>query len=492
MAISQVSASASTTLDQGTDTVINSMTLTPGAGTYLAIFSCTVISNAAPVDADTLTISIYSNGSQVSNTERYYIEDNSFTSTQHMIAVAATMTVADSQAIDIRYRVSATGRPFTSTFRTLTLLPVSSGNITQITDGVDDTLASSTYTVVDNMTNTPASGDYLVLFSSTIQLDTDDDLAAFAFHLGGTIQQHTERTAYREQSYNQFGVPIFLAAVISANGSQAIDVRWQRQTGAGTMTCNNRMMILIKLSSGDWMQSTATTDDSNTNTSPPAIVTSMVATTPASDDWVAIFGSSDWQSLGGTLFSYQLFVGGSLDSASQRENFHEGSLDAADVPIALHGRVSPNGSQNVDTRWWGDDTASRTVRERTLILVREASGVTTQTKTVNITAVLQKTFTKTVNISAVLRKTVISNITIDAVITATAIDLEGYRWREDDGSEITASWFKPQDHVHSGAVSTNMRLRVIVNTTGGVPANAWQLEYRRQGTDPWFRVLKDE
>ena len=490
MAIQQVSASASTTLDQGSDTVINTMTITPGAGTYLALFSATMNSNSAPVDADTLFYTLYANGSPVSQSERRFIDDDSFPVTEHMIANAAVITVGSSQAIDVRYRINPTGRPFSATYRTLTLIPVSSSNVTQITDGADDTLASATYTVVDSMTTTPAAGDYLAIFSSSVEMDTDDDLAAFAFHVGGSIQQHTERTTLREQSYNQFGVPVLLAAMVSPNGSQAVDVRWQRQAGSGTLTCRQRMLTLIKMTSGDWMQATATSNDSNTNTSPAAI-TSMNLT-PAAADWVAIFGTSDYEVLGGTLFMYQLYVGGSANTASRRDNLHEGSLDDGDTILALHGLVSPNGSQVVDVRWWGDDTESRTVKERTLVLIKEASGTTTFTKTVTISAVLQKTVTKTVSISAVLLKSRSSQVTFDATLILLTVDLEGYRWRADNGSESTATWLELQDTLHSGSVAENTRLRTIINTTGDISPNAWQLEYRRQGTLQWFRVLKDE
>ena len=377
MAITQVSASASTNLDQATDTVINTMTATPGAGTYVAIYSMTVVSNAAPVDADVLFFSLYGAGSQVSGTERRYIEDDSFPSTEHMVAVAAVITVADGQAIDARARVSATGRPFSATFRCLTLLPVASGDVTQIVDTADDTLASATYTVLDSMTSTPPAGDYLLLFGTSIEMDTDADLAAVAVHVGGTILQHSERTAHREQSYNQYGTPTFIACKVSPNGSQAVDVRWQRQAGSGTLTARHRMLTLVKVASGDLLETSGTTDDTDVSTT-PVVVDNLTLTTPAADDWVAVFSASDHQVTGGTLFTYGIYVGASLVAASERDNFHEGSLDAADVWIATHSLVAPNGAQNVDVRWNGNDTGSRIIRERTLVLVREAAAAVTE------------------------------------------------------------------------------------------------------------------
>lgn len=374
MAISQATASASATLDQGSDTVIDSMTLTPGAGTYLVLFSATLISNAAPVDADAIFFSLYANASQVSGSEASYVEDNSFTTADHVIGLAAVVTVGDGQAIDVRYRISPTGRAWTTERRTLTLMPVQSGDVTTITDAVDDTLASATYTVIDSMTTTPAAGDYLVLFATRIDMDTDDDLAAVAIHVGASIVQHTERTALREQSYNQFGASLLLAAVVSVNGSQAVDVRWQRQAGAGTLTCKGRILTLVKIASGDWLQASGTADDTDATTA-LQVIDNLTLTTPAADDWIAIFGGTDTVPIGGPVITYGIYVGGSLAAATQRVNEHEGSLDAADVWIGVcHGLVQPNGSQDVDVRWQSTDTQTRAIHERTLILIREGGA----------------------------------------------------------------------------------------------------------------------
>lgn len=59
------------------------------------------------------------------------------------------------------------------------------------------------------------------------------------------------------------------------------------------------------------------------------------------------------------------------------------------------------------------------------------------------------------------------------------IEQEGFRWRNDDGDEDAATWKANQDTNMSGAVSTNTRLRVLVNTDGDFGAASYRLEYRK-------------
>jgi hypothetical protein len=60
---------------------------------------------------------------------------------------------------------------------------------------------------------------------------------------------------------------------------------------------------------------------------------------------------------------------------------------------------------------------------------------------------------------------------------------EGYRWRNDDNDEADATWRQSQDVDDSVNKSTNIRLRVLVNTTGDAASEQYQLEYKENG-DP--------
>lgn len=82
-----------------------------------------------------------------------------------------------------------------------------------------------------------------------------------------------------------------------------------------------------------------------------------------------------------------------------------------------------------------------------------------------------------------------STFTIGTVVlrppVASTQEQEGYRFRNDDGSETTATYKAAQDTPATIPVSTNFRLRVIVNTTGDAPATPYNLEYRKVGDAAW-------
>lgn len=71
-------------------------------------------------------------------------------------------------------------------------------------------------------------------------------------------------------------------------------------------------------------------------------------------------------------------------------------------------------------------------------------------------------------------------------------DQEGYRWRDDDGSESGASWLQNQDtnHQMDHGSTDNIRLRILTDYEGDPDAEAVQLEYKEAG-DPateWRKV----
>jgi len=63
------------------------------------------------------------------------------------------------------------------------------------------------------------------------------------------------------------------------------------------------------------------------------------------------------------------------------------------------------------------------------------------------------------------------------------LEQEGFRFRNDDGSETTATWRQAQDADDSVSPSTVVRLRVLVNGTNDPAAENFRIEYKRS-TDP--------
>lgn len=73
-------------------------------------------------------------------------------------------------------------------------------------------------------------------------------------------------------------------------------------------------------------------------------------------------------------------------------------------------------------------------------------------------------------------------------VVAATLEQEGFRFRNDDGSESAATWRQAQDTNDSIARSTNFRLRTLVNATNDPAAKAFQLEVRKAGSLDWRKV----
>ncbi len=91
----------------------------------------------------------------------------------------------------------------------------------------------------------------------------------------------------------------------------------------------------------------------------------------------------------------------------------------------------------------------------------------------------------------------LENITVDSsgAITYTSFEQEGYRFRNNDGNEISATWLITQDTNANIQIGIPFRLRFIINAGGsGNKAINYQIEYRKRlTTDPvWGEWKKIE
>ena len=66
---------------------------------------------------------------------------------------------------------------------------------------------------------------------------------------------------------------------------------------------------------------------------------------------------------------------------------------------------------------------------------------------------------------------------------AVSYEQEGFRFRNDNGSESAATWIAAQDTNISRGKTTNTRLRMLADATGDAPSEAATLQYRKVG-DP--------
>jgi hypothetical protein len=68
------------------------------------------------------------------------------------------------------------------------------------------------------------------------------------------------------------------------------------------------------------------------------------------------------------------------------------------------------------------------------------------------------------------------------------IEQEGFRFRNDDGSEAAATWRQAQDVDDSAAKDLCIRLRTLVNATGDPASSQYQLEQRLVGGSAWTKI----
>lgn len=72
---------------------------------------------------------------------------------------------------------------------------------------------------------------------------------------------------------------------------------------------------------------------------------------------------------------------------------------------------------------------------------------------------------------------------VRAISSSLSIEQEGFRFRNDDGSEAAATWRQTQDTNDTIATATRFRLRFLLNTSGDQPAKNFRIQVKKS-TDP--------
>jgi len=117
---SEATATGTITTTSASDTQMTSMTATPGAGTYLVLFSTSLSHSSA---SGATYVSIYANTSQVAASERRLtLADLKQIGQIVPLATQAVVTVAAAQVIEVKWRTSTSTA--TAYQRTLTLLKI--------------------------------------------------------------------------------------------------------------------------------------------------------------------------------------------------------------------------------------------------------------------------------------------------------------------------------------------------------------------------------
>ena len=116
---SEATATGTTTTTSATDVLMNAMTLTPGAGTYLAMFS----SSLSHSTTQSIHVSLYANSVRKDESERRLnVVDLKVQGSEFPVAIQSIVTVGAGQAIEVKWHT--TGATATAYQRTLTLIKI--------------------------------------------------------------------------------------------------------------------------------------------------------------------------------------------------------------------------------------------------------------------------------------------------------------------------------------------------------------------------------
>ena len=74
----------------------------------------------------------------------------------------------------------------------------------------------------------------------------------------------------------------------------------------------------------------------------------------------------------------------------------------------------------------------------------------------------------------------VTQVWVVVTYTPATIEQEGFRWRDDDDDEASASWLAAQDSNLTRTYDTNTRLRVLLDSTNSAGSGLFQLEFKEK------------
>lgn len=439
MTILIAAATANFTLDNtGTAALITGLTLTPAADDYF-LYATIEFATSAAAPAATDTFSVWVNNVEIPHSRRTYFGNTSIDNCSYTYALSCKVSPAGSQDVEIRHTRSSATEPCIATKRELTLFPMpAAGTDYEDSSTTNDTTTSSTYSTIVGMARTPVSGTYLAVFSTTLTMSgTGGIVGGVRITKDGTPYAHTTREIFWESSGEDLELMMLTMAEVTVNGSEEINVEFASLNNSNTLTAHDRTMNLIPVATGDIFESSDTVDDTDSTTT-DKLVDNMTITAPGVADYLVMFSMAiEWGTIAADQGRTTLSI--HRDAApwpdSERNCEVEDSLDLAYQVALCGGKVTiGGGTDDMEIFWQGSSTVLRTGQERTFIAMREL-GV--------------------------------------------AWEQEGYRFRNDDGSETTATWRKAQDVVDTVDKNENIRPRVLTDATGNPPTVTRTLQYKR-------------
>ena len=441
MAILRAAATGAFTLNNtGTAVLITGLTLTPASDDYF-LYATIEFETPSAAPAQTDTFSVWVGGSEIAHSLRTYFGNTSIDLASITYVLSCKVSPNGSQDVEIRHTRSSATAPCIASKRELTLFPIGAGTDYQQTSVSNDTTNSATFSTIVSMAVTPASGTYMVAFSSSATASAASADAGLRISIDGTPEAHTLREIFWESSGADQELSVGMFAIITVNGSEEVQVEFNSGNGTATITVHDRTMNLIPIASADAKQATGTADDTDSTTT-DKLLDDMTITDPGADDYLTMWSMSvAWGSLAADQGRVTMSVheGGAIVTDTDRDNEVEDSLDNAFWVAYTGGRVTVGGpTDDLEIFWQGASTVARTGRERTFVAIRELTADWEQ---------------------------------------------EGYRWRNDDDNEADATWRQLQDVVDVVDKEENIRLRTLLDATGNPATVTRTLQYKLD-TDP--------
>lgn len=230
------------------------LTLTPGAGTYVAFLTCCAQQVAATEAAVNNDVGIHVNDTLVSPSLRRFFMDSSSAIEAWSLFAAAVVTPSAGQTVKGRINTATgTANALGLRQRALILVRVNAAQVVEKTATGTTTRNVNTYATLDSMTETidgtgdPGPGDYDVIFSCNSggpASGTGNLYTFFGAHLNGSLVTNAVNTHYHEGSHDGIrNQAVGQSHFLAITSGQTYDIRWRTTDTAGQAETYERSLI---------------------------------------------------------------------------------------------------------------------------------------------------------------------------------------------------------------------------------------------------------
>ncbi len=244
---------------------------------------------------------------------------------------------------------------------------------------------TTAYSTVSGLTLTPAAGTYLVMLTISVSSGAAN-YTTVAIGVDGTEETASARQHYHEGSIwgQTRPCPQATHAIVTVNGSEAIQARWRSSTSVLRYASTGGLSI-ISIASGDATEVASETDITNIGGTPVKVTDFG---TPAADEYLVVWSTSVRAGAVGDTVHAALYVDDAEIPHTERRYFCETSLTTVTSwGISFAAVVTLNGSEEMSVRMWrtgsGDascfDRNGVRIKGRTLLQVTGTAADTEST-----------------------------------------------------------------------------------------------------------------